>query len=68
MNALHENELVNVSGGSCATQVLIGMATGALKGGVALSEIPGIGTIGGAVIGANVGLVSGALKCLADNS
>lgn len=56
---LTEKELMNVYGGkkpSCVRNFLGGLATGALAGAP--------GGVAGVVVGANLGMVGGALSCL----
>ena len=64
---LNDQSLAVIAGGkgkNCIPGFLFGLAKGAASGAWGGSAIPGIGTIGGAVIGATRGMVGGAIKCL----
>lgn len=63
MKNINSEQLKSISGGGCTSSLLWGLGKGAASGAIAGSGVFGIGAIGGAVIGGNVGLVGGALKC-----
>ncbi|MBY0134221.1 hypothetical protein H0177_28785 [Bacillus cereus] len=62
---LTEKELLEISaGGSCLNKIGAGVVKGIFAGGAAATM--GLGTAGGAFVGAHIGAAAGAITCLGE--
>lgn len=72
MKKVNTNEYTKINGGNsnaqCLKQIGKSGAEAAVGGAAGGSAIPGVGTLGGALIGGTYGVLAGSMDCAADRN
>ncbi|WP_031424752.1 MULTISPECIES: Blp family class II bacteriocin [unclassified Exiguobacterium] len=64
VEALTEEELMEVSAGGCGSKIVKGVIGGATAGAIGGLPALGLGSVAGGFFGAHIGAIGGAVTCL----